>query len=136
VPGGRLLRPEPLAFSIMGSVPVPTSAPKSSKAPSEPEKTDTPPALQAPGISGDPEPPSRKRRGRPPKAQHAQALLHEQLTDGPRPGALVDAADNWLNVRRIELTVHVDNEPGIRLYKKFCFEAEGTHRGGSHPGAR
>lgn len=42
--------------------------------------------------------------------------------------ALVDAADNWLNVRRIELTVYVDNEPGIRLYKKFGFEIEGTRR--------
>lgn len=43
-------------------------------------------------------------------------------------GALVDAADNWLNIRRLELTVYVDNEPGIRLYKKFGFEIEGTRR--------
>jgi putative acetyltransferase len=42
--------------------------------------------------------------------------------------ALVEAADNWLNVRRIELTVYVDNEPGIRLYQKFGFEIEGTRR--------
>jgi putative acetyltransferase len=42
--------------------------------------------------------------------------------------ALVDAADNWLNIRRLELTVYVDNEPGIRLYKKFDFEIEGTRR--------
>jgi L-phenylalanine/L-methionine N-acetyltransferase len=42
--------------------------------------------------------------------------------------ALVDAADNWLNIRRLELTVYVDNEPGIRLYKKFGFEIEGTRR--------
>jgi L-phenylalanine/L-methionine N-acetyltransferase len=41
---------------------------------------------------------------------------------------LVDAADNWLNVKRLELTVYVDNEPGIRLYKKFGFEIEGTRR--------
>jgi L-phenylalanine/L-methionine N-acetyltransferase len=42
--------------------------------------------------------------------------------------ALIDAADNWLNVRRLELTVYVDNEPGIRLYRKFGFEIEGTRR--------
>jgi putative acetyltransferase len=42
--------------------------------------------------------------------------------------ALIDAVDNWLNLRRLELTVYVDNEPAIRLYKKFGFEAEGTRR--------
>jgi L-phenylalanine/L-methionine N-acetyltransferase len=43
--------------------------------------------------------------------------------------ALVDAADNWLDLKRIELTVYVDNAPAIRLYQKFGFEAEGTCRG-------
>ena len=42
--------------------------------------------------------------------------------------ALVDASDNWLNLRRLELTVNVDNEAAIRLYKRFDFEVEGTHR--------
>ena len=42
--------------------------------------------------------------------------------------ALVDAADNWLNLKRLELTVYVDNEPAIRLYKTFGFEVEGTRR--------
>ena len=37
----------------------------------------------------------------------------------------VDLADNWLNLIRIELTVFVDNEPAINLYKKFGFEIEG-----------
>jgi L-phenylalanine/L-methionine N-acetyltransferase len=40
-------------------------------------------------------------------------------------GALIDAADNWLNIRRIELTVFADNTPAIRLYEKFGFETEG-----------
>ncbi|MGY0216721.1 GNAT family N-acetyltransferase [Endozoicomonadaceae bacterium StTr2] len=39
--------------------------------------------------------------------------------------AVTDLADNWLNLRRIELTVFTDNESGIRLYKKFGFKVEG-----------
>lgn len=42
--------------------------------------------------------------------------------------ALVDAADNWLQIRRLELHVYVDNAPAIALYRKFGFEVEGTHR--------
>jgi putative acetyltransferase len=42
--------------------------------------------------------------------------------------ALADVADNWLNLRRLELTVYVDNEPAVRLYKRFGFEIEGTRR--------
>jgi L-phenylalanine/L-methionine N-acetyltransferase len=41
---------------------------------------------------------------------------------------LVDVADNWLNLRRLELVVYVDNEPAIRLYRKAGFEVEGTKR--------
>lgn len=44
-------------------------------------------------------------------------------------GALVDAADNWLNIRRLELTVFTDNAAAIHLYGKFGFETEGTLRG-------
>lgn len=43
-------------------------------------------------------------------------------------GALIDAADNWLNIKRIELTVFTDNTPAIRLYEKFGFETEGLLR--------
>ncbi len=42
--------------------------------------------------------------------------------------ALIDTADNWLALRRLELEVYVDNAPAIRLYKKFGFEVEGTRR--------
>jgi L-phenylalanine/L-methionine N-acetyltransferase len=42
--------------------------------------------------------------------------------------AMIDLADNWLNLRRIELTVYADNEPAVRLYQKFGFEVEGTLR--------
>lgn len=42
--------------------------------------------------------------------------------------AIIELADNWLNLSRLELTVYTDNEPGVRLYKKFGFEIEGTHK--------
>ena len=42
--------------------------------------------------------------------------------------AALDLADNWLGLRRIELHVHADNDRAIALYRKFGFEAEGTHR--------
>jgi putative acetyltransferase len=42
--------------------------------------------------------------------------------------ALIDLADNWLNLERLELTAYTDNEPALRLYKKLGFEIEGTHR--------
>jgi putative acetyltransferase len=41
--------------------------------------------------------------------------------------AALDLADNWLNLRRIELSVYTDNAAGIALYEKFGFEIEGTH---------
>ena len=43
--------------------------------------------------------------------------------------ALCDYADNWLAILRIELTVYSDNEVAQRLYRKFGFQVEGTHRG-------
>ncbi len=42
--------------------------------------------------------------------------------------AIIDLADNWLNLKRLELEVYTDNEPAIALYKKFGFEIEGTLR--------
>ena len=42
--------------------------------------------------------------------------------------AVLDLADNWLNLTRIELLVYTDNAPAIALYEKFGFEIEGTHR--------
>lgn len=42
--------------------------------------------------------------------------------------AAIDLADNWLGLRRLELTVYTDNARAIRLYEKFGFVIEGTHR--------
>ncbi|MDP8611820.1 GNAT family N-acetyltransferase [Serratia marcescens] len=39
--------------------------------------------------------------------------------------AMIDLADNWLNLHRLELTVYADNEGAIALYRKFGFEQEG-----------
>jgi putative acetyltransferase len=40
--------------------------------------------------------------------------------------AAIDLAERWLNLSRLELEVYTDNEPAIRLYKKFGFVIEGT----------
>jgi putative acetyltransferase len=42
--------------------------------------------------------------------------------------ALIDAADKWLAIERIELTVYTDNERAIRLYERYGFKCEGTFR--------
>jgi L-phenylalanine/L-methionine N-acetyltransferase len=43
--------------------------------------------------------------------------------------AMVDLADNWLGLQRVELAVYTDNQAAIHLYQKFGFEIEGTARG-------
>ncbi len=42
--------------------------------------------------------------------------------------AIIDLAENWLNLKRLELQVNTDNPSAIRLYEKFGFEKEGTLR--------
>lgn len=42
--------------------------------------------------------------------------------------ALIDVADNWLMLVRVELTAFEDNERAIHLYEKFGFEKEGMKR--------
>ncbi len=42
--------------------------------------------------------------------------------------AALDLADNWLGLRRVELSVYTDNASAIHLYEKFGFVTEGTAR--------
>jgi len=39
---------------------------------------------------------------------------------------MIDLADQWLNLSRLELEVYTDNDAAIHLYKKFGFVIEGT----------
>ncbi|MBB4234391.1 putative acetyltransferase [Rhizobium esperanzae] len=69
------------------------------------------------------------------RRQHAASLgmgVHDDFT-GRGLGtflmaAMVDAADDWLDIKRLELTVYTDNAVAIRLYEKFGFEKEGLLR--------
>ncbi|NOH96063.1 GNAT family N-acetyltransferase [Vibrio sp. 99-70-13A1] len=44
---------------------------------------------------------------------------------------VIELADNWLNVHRIHIEAHCDNERAIALYKKFGFEIEGEAKDNS-----
>ena len=42
--------------------------------------------------------------------------------------AVIELADNWLNLKRLELGVYADNARAIALYERFGFEREGLSR--------
>lgn len=42
--------------------------------------------------------------------------------------AVVDLAERWWNIKRLELNVYADNGRAIALYERFGFEREGLHR--------
>lgn len=42
--------------------------------------------------------------------------------------AIMEQADRWLNIRRLELSVWTDNVRAIALYERFGFEHEGVLR--------
>ncbi|WP_394143795.1 GNAT family N-acetyltransferase [Vibrio atypicus] len=44
---------------------------------------------------------------------------------------IIELADNWLQIKRIQLEVNTDNEKAIACYKKFGFEIEGECKAGS-----
>jgi len=49
---------------------------------------------------------------------------------------LVDWADNWAHVLRIELHVHADNDRAMALYRSMDFVEEGRHKAYSLKGGR
>jgi putative acetyltransferase len=71
----------------------------------------------------------------PVRRRHAAHLGIAVAPEAQRQGvgralmaALVDWADNWAQLLRLELTVYADNAPAIALYRKFGFEHEATMR--------
>ena len=70
-----------------------------------------------------------------PRRKHAGSIaicVHEEW-QGKGVGAIlmraiIDLADNWLNLTRLELEVFADNDAAIHLYERFGFELEGTMR--------
>jgi putative acetyltransferase len=69
------------------------------------------------------------------RRHHAASLGLAVARDAQRQGvgnalmaALIDWADRWAGLLRLELTVYTDNAPAIALYRKFGFVLEGTHR--------
>jgi putative acetyltransferase len=73
-----------------------------------------------------PHSPRRKHVG------HIGMGVHDQWQGKGVGTALMEAAvhfaDNWLNLSRLELSVFIDNQPGINLYQKFGFEIEGCSK--------
>ncbi len=70
-----------------------------------------------------------------PREKHSAriAIAVHPDTQGQGVGKLlmakaIDQADNWLNLVRVELTVHADNDGAMVLYKKLGFEVEGEKR--------
>jgi putative acetyltransferase len=56
-------------------------------------------------------------------AWHRRGIGNALLTE------LLDVADNWLGLRRVELHVFADNHAALALYRKFGFEIEARQRG-------
>jgi putative acetyltransferase len=50
--------------------------------------------------------------------------------------ALLELADQWLNLERIEMQVYTDNATAIALYNKMGFQIEGTLRDYAYRGGR
>ncbi|SOE71073.1 Protein N-acetyltransferase, RimJ/RimL family [Burkholderia sp. OK233] len=56
-------------------------------------------------------------------AWHRRGIGNALMTE------LLDLADNWLGLRRLELHVFTDNHAALALYRKFGFEIEAHLRG-------
>lgn len=72
---------------------------------------------------------------RTPRRAHAAMIGMGVLTAHQRKGvgslllgAVIDVAENWYGITRLELSVFTDNEAAVALYGKFGFAIEGTLR--------
>lgn len=70
-----------------------------------------------------------------PRARHVAGLgmaVHPDYwgrgIGGQLMAGLMDLADNWLQLGRVELEVNTDNPAAVRLYEKFGFQVEGRHK--------
>jgi putative acetyltransferase len=70
-----------------------------------------------------------------PRRSHAASIgmaVHDDYAGQGAGAALmaaaIDLADNWLQVKRLELNVYADNARAIALYERFGFEREGLMR--------
>ncbi len=70
-----------------------------------------------------------------PRLRHSAILGMAVRDDWQRRGvgtrlmeSAMEMADQWLQLSRLELQVFEDNEPAIRLYRRFGFEVEGRMR--------
>lgn len=73
--------------------------------------------------------------GQSPRARHSASIgimIHKDYQGKGIGRALlnkvIDLADNWLMLVRLELGVFTDNERALNLYKSLGFEIEGTKR--------
>ncbi|MGI8690871.1 MAG: GNAT family N-acetyltransferase [Thermomicrobiales bacterium] len=70
-----------------------------------------------------------------PRRRHCASIgmaVHDDF-QGQRVGsalmaAMLELADRWLDLRRIELQVYADNAAAVHLYEKFGFVIEGSLR--------
>ena len=73
-----------------------------------------------------------RRKGRLAHVGHLGMAVHDDYQDMGIGTALMaaalDLADNWLNLKRVELAVYTDNDRAVHLYEKFGFVIEGTLR--------
>ena len=62
--------------------------------------------------------------------------FHNRGVGSALMAAMIELADGWLGVRRIEMEVWTDNLAAIHLYEKFGFVIEGTGRQFATAGVR
>ena len=70
-----------------------------------------------------------------PRTRHTAGLGIMVHMDHQRKGigkalmtAILDIADNWLKLKRVELCVFIENEAAITLYRNLGFVVEGTKK--------